>query len=141
MNSSPQTTGSESHGDLERAMSTFNEISESLVRGYGELSERAERVEQELCRSNEALEAILRALPTGVVVRDSNGRISRVNDAALEILGTSAGDVLGLAEAGPRSGPCSVGQADGIPRESSGATSAASSSARVCPRSSTPLVP
>ena len=113
MNGSPQTFGPESPGDLERAMSSFTEISESLVRGYGELAERAERVEQELCRANEALEAILRALPTGVVVRDSSGRISRVNDAALEILGTSAGDVLGQAEAGP----LSSARADGIPRE------------------------
>lgn len=95
--------------ELERAMSAFSEISENLLAGYEALTQRAERVEAELCRTNAELaskvaeldavkrhlEAILESLPTGVVVRDSDGRIVRVNDAAQALLGLSSAEMLG----------------------------------------------
>jgi len=94
---------------LEEAMREFSSISRSLVTSYTSLSERAERVELELSRTNaelarkvdeldavtRKLEAILEALPTGVVVRDACGEIVRINSAALEILDAAAEDVLG----------------------------------------------
>lgn len=95
--------------ELENVLATFSTISESLVSGYETLAQRAEHVERELYRTNQQLEAklaeldavkrhleaILQALPTGVVVRDETGRIQRVNDAALSILATNEGQLLG----------------------------------------------
>jgi signal transduction histidine kinase len=82
--------------DLEQAMAAFAGISGSLVQSYEALAERARLVEDELGRANQALaakvaeldevnrhlEAVLRSLPTGVIVRDAAGRILRANAAA-----------------------------------------------------------
>ncbi|MEM7309977.1 MAG: ATP-binding protein [Planctomycetota bacterium] len=87
---------------LDDAMAAFAGISESLVKSYQALSDRAQMVEDELGRTNlelehkvreldevnRHLEAVLRSLPTGVVVRDADGRIARINESALAILGT-----------------------------------------------------
>jgi len=94
---------------LEQAMATLSGISGRLLESYGELERRAQRVEDELCRANSELEikvseldrvtrhleAVLAALPTGVVVRDASGRIVRANPAATEILGV---DLRGLLD-------------------------------------------
>lgn len=86
--------------ELRDAMQAFAGISESLVQSYQALAERARLVEEELGRANAALarkvseldrvnrrlEAILRALPTGVVVRDAQGRLVRANAAAVALL-------------------------------------------------------
>jgi len=86
--------------ELRDAMQAFAGISESLVQSYQALAERARLVEEQLGRANAALarkvseldrvnrrlEAILRALPTGVVVRDAQGRIVRANAAAVALL-------------------------------------------------------
>ncbi|QDU70021.1 Sensor protein ZraS [Planctomycetes bacterium Pla86] len=79
-------------------MERFATISHGLLESYDRLSERAERVEGELAVANAELarrvaelDAILEALPTGVVVRDCLGAVTRVNAAALEIAGTPAG--------------------------------------------------
>jgi PAS domain S-box-containing protein len=113
--------------ELERAMQAFAGISESLLASYRELAQRAEHVEEQLARANAELEAkvdelaatrahleaILRTLPTGVVVRDARGRITSVNDAAVELLGCPAEKVLGR-----RSHPVLAGKgADGAVRE------------------------
>lgn len=90
--------------ELAHALQALSGISESLLSSYARLAEHAERVEGELVAANASLaakvaeldalrahlEAILRALPLGVVVRDAHGRIVRVNDAACRILETSA---------------------------------------------------
>lgn len=76
------------------ALEILNRISGSLMSSYRELATRAERVEQELEVKvaeldglSRSLEAILDALPTGVVVRDGDGCIARVNRSTGRILG------------------------------------------------------
>ena len=68
--------------DLSQMVGTLSTIADHLVASYAALSERAEHVENELVAANQALEekvaelealrghleAILSALPTGVVV-------------------------------------------------------------------------
>ena len=95
--------------ELVGALEAFTGISDSLLQSYRDLERRAERVDRELCRTNEELknkvreldatrahlEAILKALPTGVVVRDALGSIVRTNDAAVAILGTPAAELVG----------------------------------------------
>ncbi len=84
-------------------------IKDSLLKSYARLEERAERVELELVAANAELarkvgeldaarshlEAVLHAIPTGVVVRDERGVIARVNEAACSILHTSEQDLVG----------------------------------------------
>lgn len=84
----PQRT-SVTANELAEAMTAFSGISESLVRSYEALSERARHVEAELAtkvaeldEANRHLEAVLRSLPCGVIVRDAGGRILRLNAAA-----------------------------------------------------------
>lgn len=95
--------------DLERAMRELESLGASLGASYRALEARAERVELELARANRELErkvgeldevkadleAVLAGLPTGVIVRDAQGRIVRVNAAALAVLGCEASEVLG----------------------------------------------
>jgi len=119
--------------ELEAAQREFANISSNLLSSYSALAERAEVVELELSRTNAELEckvleldrvtrdleAILSALPTGVVVRDADGVILRVNPAAQRILGTSAGELLGgnahplLAGAESNGAAREVSRADG----------------------------
>lgn len=86
--------------ELDRVMSALSNISSDLVESYHELARKADRVENELEKANAQLvervaelEAILQALPTGVVVRDANGRVLRANDAALGILGQDVAEL------------------------------------------------
>ena len=87
--------------ELDRVVSTLSGISHDLVESYHELAKKADRVENELAFANSELaekvgelEAILQALPTGVVVRDESGRVLRANEAALDILGQSVEEVI-----------------------------------------------
>jgi len=80
------------------------QISQDLLTSYEKLARRAERVENDLVAANEELakkvaelDAILAALPCGVVVRDEAGRIVRANQSACTILAT---DEAHLIEAG-----------------------------------------
>jgi signal transduction histidine kinase len=80
-------------GEVVRSLSA---ISQELLSSYDKLARRAERVEHELVVANEELarkvaelDAILAALPSGVVVRDESGRIVRANQSACAILGAS----------------------------------------------------
>jgi signal transduction histidine kinase len=79
--------------ELEAAMERFAGISRDLLGSYAALSARAERVERELVHSNAELarrvaelDAVLEALPTGVLVRDGEGRVLRQNRAAAALL-------------------------------------------------------
>ena len=72
--------------DVERAMESFTAISANLLASYNALEARAALVEKELAVTNRALEAkvaeldaVLEALPVGVVVRDAAGNVRRVN--------------------------------------------------------------
>lgn len=90
-------------------MRELESLGASLTTSYRSLEERARRVEQELAVANRelarkvaeldevkaGLEAVLAALPTGVLVRDADGRIVRANAAALAVLGADESAVLG----------------------------------------------
>ena len=107
--------------ELQKAIQLFSTISDNLSAGYKVLHERAARVEHELMLANQRLEAILEAIPTGVVVRDASGEVSRLNRAAKEILGLPAGtDPEALLDALPEdSGPrrtCEFNRPDGSAR-------------------------
>lgn len=79
--------------------------------GHRRLEARAAHVEAELCRTNDelarkvdelertqrSLEAVLAAIPTGVVVFDAAGRVARANEVAAAILGTTAAELVGGA--------------------------------------------
>lgn len=99
--------------ELDLAVRELNVLGASLARSYRALEERAQRVEDELARANAELaskveqldavtaelEAVLDALPTGVIVRDAQERIVRANDAALTVLGRPRSELLGVGDA------------------------------------------
>lgn len=97
--------------DVTQAITVFTDVLEQLQDSHRLLEARALHMEAELCRTNgelEAkveeldrvkrhLEAVLTAIPTGVVVYDAAGRVIRANDAATEILGTDRTDLADAA--------------------------------------------
>ncbi len=88
-------------GDVAAQLSA---ISENLLASYARLAEHAERVEGELSASNAELarrvdeveslrahlDAVLCALPCGVVVRDADGVVASANPAARRLLEAAA---------------------------------------------------
>jgi len=94
--------------DAEAAMRAALVLLGDLRTGHQRLEARAIHVEAELCRANDelarkvtelermtrSLEAVLAAIPTGVIVRDDTGRVSHVNQAAAAILGVHGADVV-----------------------------------------------
>ena len=90
----PSFDGTPSPEELGSMVQSLSTISNELLESYDRLAERAERVEQELCIANRDLEqkvaeveAILETLPVGVVVRDVDDQVVRVNGALTSILG------------------------------------------------------
>ena len=90
---------------MSETLARFASISEGLVDSYQALAERADRIQQELDAKLEELaevsgrlEAVLEALPSGVVVRDAEGRCERVNAAAPQLLGCAPEEVADLLE-------------------------------------------
>ncbi len=95
--------------DPARLVAALTTIQESLLSSYARLEERADRVEREVVAANAELarkvaeldavrarlEAILHALPTGVVVRNDKDVVVRVNEAACQILGVTALELMG----------------------------------------------
>jgi two-component system, sensor histidine kinase FlrB len=87
--------------ELKNAFELFNQISQQLSDSYAQLESRVVELNQELStltaqrlealadkeRVTGRLENLLNFLPGGVVVLDSNGRVSACNPAALELLG------------------------------------------------------
>lgn len=119
--------GLETPAELAEALDSLSRVSSSLLEGYRSLEARAERVESELSAANAELErkvaelertrahleAVLQALPCGVVVTDGSGRIVRANAAAGAILGLAPEDLVADG-----SHPSLAGaSADGAPRE------------------------
>lgn len=108
--------------ELAEALQTFSSISENLLASYGTLAAHAQRIERELAATNEQLEAVLRALPTGVVVRDAEGRILRANPSACAILGASEPELVAagghalLSERGAPAATRELAQPDGSQR-------------------------
>ena len=99
---------------LGEMVESLSNISSDLLQSYERLAARAERVDQELYRTNLELEAkvaeveaILETLPVGVVVRDASGSVERVNGALCQILGLDGTSQLGepSADVLPRHDP------------------------------------
>lgn len=105
-------SGTQGAGELEEALRVVPGVLERLRRGYAEIEARAERVERELVLTNAELErkvdqldalkrhleAVLESLPNGVIERDPEGRIVRVNAAVQRILGLPASELVGRRE-------------------------------------------
>lgn len=112
MSGAPARTAAPRPAELEAMAASLSAVSGDLIASYERLAERARRMEQELCETNaelerrvrelgetrERLEAILEALPTGVAVRDAEGRIVRGNRALGRILGLDPAALLGRRE-------------------------------------------
>ncbi len=77
----------ESKEALEEAFQAFSFTARNLEKAYRELSLEVERLDLEVHEANTRLQAVLGALPEGVVAADREGRISTINPAARKILG------------------------------------------------------
>jgi two-component system sensor histidine kinase FlrB len=87
--------------ELQDAFSVFNEVSQQLASSYKDLEGRVEQLNGELAQAHDArleeltakervadrLETLLKALPAGVIVLDSEGYIQESNPQAIELLG------------------------------------------------------
>lgn len=120
--------------DVEQAIHAFTGVMAELQGSHKALEERAERMEAELSTANKQLAAkvaeletlhrhldsILVALPTGVIERDPNGEVVRMNRAARRLLGldpdgTDLGDLAGI-ELGAQEGSTLLAGPDGTER-------------------------
>lgn len=99
-------------GELRHGFDAFIAASKRLEQGYAELKARAAAVDLELQETNRRLQAalaerdaVLAALPMGVVARRSDGSIAFANEegARLESLGSSHGVELAKASVGEHS--------------------------------------
>ncbi|MBL8695849.1 MAG: PAS domain S-box protein [Planctomycetes bacterium] len=106
---------------VESPSSDLLHVSRALHQSYDRLLKRVVRMEAELARANAALEskvaeldAVLRAVPAGVVVTDRSGNIVKVNPEAERVLGRSEESLVGLSRAEVRSsdGRPALGAAD-----------------------------
>ena len=93
---------------LENAFQTFNQLSDQLAESYHALEQQVSHLNEELTQSRDErlkeltekerlanrLTTLLQALPGGVIVLGSDGRIQEFNPAAVELLGTPLQDQL-----------------------------------------------
>lgn len=93
---------------LEDAFQTFNQLSDQLASSYHALEQQVSHLNDELTKSHDArlkeltekerlanrLSTLLQALPGGVIVLDSDGRVQEFNPAAVDLLGTPLQDQL-----------------------------------------------
>ena len=93
---------------LEDAFQTFNQLSDQLASSYHALEQQVSHLNEELTKSHDArlkeltekerlanrLSTLLQALPGGVIVLDSDGRVQEFNPAAVDLLGTPLQDQL-----------------------------------------------
>lgn len=93
---------------LENAFQTFNQLSDQLAESYHALEQQVSHLNEELTESRDArlkeltekerlanrLSTLLQALPGGVIVLDSDGRIQEFNPTAVDLLGTPLHDQL-----------------------------------------------
>ncbi len=94
---------------LNEAFSTFNVATARLEKSYQDLEKRIQSLNQELEEKNRELEKnlqetekvrsylhnILESLDSGVMVLDSSGRITTVNDAVQRITGFCSNEIMG----------------------------------------------
>ena len=106
-----QQTVADDQADLSVAFDTFSEVADRVQTAYRALQACASRLDRDLARANarlrcqvDALEnlsgslaAVLRAIPSGVVVADNDGMIVMANPAAEEILGLKGNELIGRA--------------------------------------------
>jgi signal transduction histidine kinase len=94
--------------EMARALAT---VSDDLLASYERLERRSQHMEHELERRVNELETILASLPTGVAVRDAEGRVIRSN-AVFDALHSNAeaADILNT------DGECALMGADGTER-------------------------
>ena len=90
-----------SESALANAFATFNQLSDQLATSYKALEKQVSHLNSELKQTNDArireltekerlanrLSTLLQALPGGVVVIDSEGRVQEYNQAAVDLLG------------------------------------------------------
>ena len=93
---------------LENAFQTFNQLSDQLAESYHALEQQVSHLNEELSESHDArlkeltekerlanrLSTLLQALPGGVIVLGSDGRIQEFNPTAVDLLGTPLQDQL-----------------------------------------------
>lgn len=93
---------------LENAFQTFNQLSDQLAESYHALEQQVSHLNEELTQSRDErlkeltekerlanrLTTLLQALPGGVIVLGSDGRIQEFNPAAVDLLGTPLQDQL-----------------------------------------------
>lgn len=105
-NSTNPTTDIEA---LSAAFASFVKVTEDLRSSYERLRQRAEQIDIELANANERLrqkvdeldhlsghlDGILSAIPSGVIVSDMDGKITRLNTAAEKILGLQSDECIG----------------------------------------------
>ena len=93
---------------LENAFQTFNQLSDQLAESYHALEQQVSHLNEELTESHDArlkeltekerlanrLSTLLQALPGGVIVLGSDGRVQEFNPTAVDLLGTPLQDQL-----------------------------------------------
>ena len=90
---------------VEAAIGSFTQVLTNLQSAHADLTTRAARMEaelqikvEELDHANAHLQAVLAALPTGVLVSDADGNVVEVNGVARELLGDDASNMDVFAE-------------------------------------------
>jgi len=93
---------------LENAFQTFNQLSDQLAESYHALEQQVSHLNEELTQSRgerlkeltekerlaNRLSTLLQALPGGVIVLGSDGRVQEFNPTAVDLLGTPLQDQL-----------------------------------------------
>jgi signal transduction histidine kinase len=113
---------------LEEVLASTARVISDLEQAHGDLAQHAARVEAELAvkveeldRAHARLAAVLSALPTGVLVRDAEGRLETANQAACEVFGLEAEACGAAADAqlanAATGRSTEVRRADGSPRQ------------------------
>lgn len=101
--------GAPEKGELREAFDTFSKVADRVHSAWANLSEHAKRLDQDIAEANATLRcqvgaleslsgslaAVLRAIPSGVVVADTHGMIVMANPAAEEILGRKGRELIG----------------------------------------------
>jgi signal transduction histidine kinase len=127
---------------VEAAIGSFTQVLTDLQGAHDELTARAAHMEaelqikvEELDRANAHLQAVLTALPTGVLVSDAEGHVVEANDVARELLGDDASnyDVFARLAGETQDTPLERNAADGTCRV------VATRTAQVCGDNEVPL--
>ena len=89
------------HDELGALVGSFNEMTGQLASSRAQIEEFTRNLQlavQELERRRKLMEAVLENIPTGVISLDDTGHVTRLNPAAVNILGEKAREARSLAE-------------------------------------------